>query len=160
MMWEKETEDMILFWGGIFSNWHPSNITLDGKDFSCVEQYFMYMKARTFDDDYAAKRIMATQSPQKQKKIGRSVRGYDNSVWAKERFPIMFKGVLAKFEQDEYLQHILFSTGDKEIVEGLPEDPIWGIGLGWWEDSATDKSQWKGRNLLGEAIMDTRRKLM
>ena len=28
-----------------FSQWHPAPLTVDGKEYSCAEQYMMYQKA-------------------------------------------------------------------------------------------------------------------
>jgi hypothetical protein len=51
-------------------------------------------------------------------------------------------------------------TADKEIVEASPKDKIWGIGLHYDDERIHDKSQWQGKNWLGEAIMRVREQLV
>jgi len=40
-----EKKKFTFFWGGIFSQWAPSEFTIDGIKFSHAEQYMMYKKA-------------------------------------------------------------------------------------------------------------------
>lgn len=46
----KETDDYVYFWrqDSPFSQWHPSEFTIDGLKFNCAEQYMMYNKAREY----------------------------------------------------------------------------------------------------------------
>jgi len=37
-----------------------------------------------------------------------------------------------------------------------PYDTIWGVGLGEHHPDITDKSKWRGQNLLGKALMKVR----
>lgn len=40
-----------------------------------------------------------------------------------------------------------------------PYDVIWGIGLHWNDDDCLDENNWKGKNLLGKALMKVREKV-
>ena len=42
------------------------------------------------------------------------------------------------------------------IVEASPRDRIWGIGMGAKNENATNPTAWRGRNLLGFALMKVR----
>ena len=42
------------------------------------------------------------------------------------------------------------------MAEASPDDRIWGIGMDQNEAAGTDSSQWRGRNLLGFALMEVR----
>ena len=63
------------------SNWYPSDFTVNGINFSSMEQYMMYQKALRFGDTKIADKILATDDVAKIKKLGREVQGYDDSVW-------------------------------------------------------------------------------
>ena len=50
----------------------------------------------------------------------------------------------------------MLSTGDKVLVEASPVDTIWGIGLGKENEKAKNVAMWRGKNLLGFALMEVR----
>ena len=54
----------------------------------------------------------------------------------------------------------LINTGKKLIAEGSLYDRIWGIGIDVNETSTQDIQKWNGTNLLGQAIMHARKKLL
>lgn len=68
----------------------------------------------------------------------------------------MIRGNREKFLQNDDLKQFLLSTGDKVLVEASPTDRIWGIGLGKNNPVALDPAKWRGRNLLGFALMTVR----
>ena len=43
------------------SNWYPSDFTVNGINFSSMEQYMMYQKALRFGDTKIADKILATE---------------------------------------------------------------------------------------------------
>jgi ribA/ribD-fused uncharacterized protein len=72
---------------------------------------------------------------------------------------VVYRGNLAKFEQNADLRALLLATGEHAIVEASPHDRIWGIGLAADDPRATDPSQWQGTNWLGKALMRVREEL-
>jgi len=54
------------------------------------------------------------------------------------------------------MMDFLLSTGDKILVEASPMDTIWGIGLGKDNEKAQNIAAWRGKNLLGFAVMEVR----
>ena len=157
-----ETEDYVFFWSGPFSNWHPSKFSMENSKlqvikFNRAEQAMMYFKAELFGDEDSMGKIMRTNDPSLQKKIGRAVANYDEEVWKEKRYNIVFQLLVEKFKQNSDLKSILLNTGDKCIVECSPYDKIWGIGMGVDQyPEILDKSNWKGENLLGEILMNVR----
>ena len=156
-----------LFWGHrarddnsvgkwCLSQWWPAAFTVEGTTYSTAEHFMMVAKARLFEDLSAADRILAAPSPAAAKKLGRAVRGFDEKVWASARYAFVVAGNTAKFSQHPNLGAFLKSISEDVIVEASPVDTIWGIGLAQDSPDARNPERWRGRNLLGFALMDVR----
>ena len=152
-------KNAVYFWGGEFSQWYPSKFEIDGTSYNCAEQYMMEQKARLFEDEEMVEKIMGTDSPREQKAFGRKVKNFEPAKWEEIAYDTVVRGSIAKFKQNPNLLEILLNTENREIVEASAEDTIWGIGLSPWDPLRFDKKNWKGTNLLGEAIMDAREEL-
>lgn len=152
-------EDMVLFWGGKFSQWYNADMVISGVKYCTCEQFMMAEKARTFSDNIALQQIMKTNDPKEQKAIGRKVDNFDADIWSPISREVVYTGNLAKFTQNKDCFDELMETGDKTIVEASPYDKIWGIGLSATDPRALDRNQWQGTNWLGEAIMKVRETL-
>ena len=119
----------------------------------------MAEKAKLFNDSEIEEQIMLSESPKDIKSLGRKVKNFDQEIWNKNAYDIVVKGNYEKFKQNEHLLDILKSTESCVLVEASPYDKIWGIGLKSTDSRAKDPNQWKGKNLLGKALMDVRSKL-
>ncbi len=155
------TETMVLFWQppGIFGQWTHSPFIVDGVPYVCGEQFMMAEKARLFGDSEVRARILKSDSPREQKALGRQVRGFEQAVWERERLPIVIRGNRAKFGQDPELRRALLATGARRMVEASPLDRIWGVGLRADDPRVHDPQQWRGLNLLGDALETVRDQL-
>ena len=149
----------LFFWGSIYSQWQKARFSEDGISYNSAEQYMMAMKARQFQDAEAFDKIMAAKDPREQKAIGRTVKGFDSKVWDKVAFDHVVQANRLKFAQNPQMKAALLATGDLIIVEGSPYDTIWGVGLMWDDPAIEDPANWKGQNLLGEALMKVRSEL-
>ena len=163
----KITDKHILFWGDWPSNWYKAEFSIEheGKPlhFYNTEQYFMWVKAKTFGDDEMADKILVKgKNPKIAKELGRLVRNYDNKVWDKKRYDVMVEANKYKYSQNESLKKMLLheTIRDKGFVEASPIDHIWGIGLAKENPDADDESKWKGQNLLGKALDEVREWLL
>ena len=116
----------------------------------------MVAKARIFEDEEVEKEIMNTSDPKLMKALGRKVRNFDPQVWDKLKYSIVLNGNYYKFTQNKEMMDFLLSTGDKILVEASPMDTIWGIGLGKDNEKAHNIASWRGKNLLGFALMEVR----
>jgi ribA/ribD-fused uncharacterized protein len=159
-----------LFYGhtkpnGFMSNWFPSEIrvsitpTSEPVVFSCVEQLMMYDKAGLFDDNETAKKILKAKHPKQYKELGRQVKNFDQKLWDDMKYDIVYDAVLMKFQQNDSLREQLLATGGTLIAEASPTDAIWGIALSANDQLAKQPGSWKGKNLLGNALMEVRREL-
>ena len=151
-------DQFVFFWSGPFSQWAKYSFEIDGTTYVACEQYMMAEKARLFGDQEAERKIMATENPRRQKALGRKVVNFDSARWEATCEEIVYRANLAKFSQNEELQAMLLSTGDKTMAEASPLDAIWGIGMAEDHPNVTDQCLW-GRNLLGKAIMRVRDEL-
>ncbi|MGV9891202.1 NADAR family protein [Streptomyces sp. NPDC003395] len=141
------------------SQWWPSPFVVDDVRYATAEHWMMAGKARLFGDAEAERRVLAARSPAQAKKEGRLVRGFDEAVWARERFAIVVEGSVHKFTAHADLREFLLNTGDRVLVEASPVDRVWGIGLAADDEAATRPDSWRGPNLLGFALMEARRRL-
>lgn len=152
---ERITPSLVLFWGGIYSNWFKRSFTYGNVTYSSCEQFLMHQKAILFGDSVTAAKIMNIHNVSKIKQLGREVQGYDDVVWSNQRLGIAVRGIYEKFRQnDDLKQQMLadFNFGLRSFVEASPKDELWGVFLGQNDDRALDVNQWEGTNLLGIAL--------
>lgn len=140
----------------ILSQWWESRFEKDGIIYSSAEKWMMAEKARLFGDDDVLRQILLSDNPEKIKKLGREIRGFDHEIWDKNKYGIVFEGNVLKFSQDTVLKHILTQTDSKVLVEASPYDRIWGIGMSKSDPDRFFPEKWKGENLLGFALMEVR----
>lgn len=157
---------------GWASQWYPSPFTVkirfkeEGDEetvmFPSAEHWMMVQKALLFGDEEIARQILAVDevnyaNMSAVKSLGRQVRNFDEEKWVAARERIVLEGNMHKFEQNEELKEKLLATGTKMIVETSPRDRIWGVGFG--EKNALNMKERWGLNLLGKALVETRRRM-
>lgn len=136
--------------------WYESPFTENNITYSCTEQYMMAKKALLFGDTTIYSRIMSTSDPEKMRKLGRQIKGFDQSVWDAEKYEIVYQGNLLKFSQNPELRDWLLGTAPKTLVEASPFDGIWGVKMKAQDSEIQDPKKWRGQNLLGFALMEVR----
>lgn len=165
-----ERPKYLFFWGhrpqrdgsagaGCLSQWWPAPFRVDGTEYATAEHWMMAGKARVFGDDRALARVLAAAHPGEAKEAGRSVRGFDERVWAERRFALVVRGNVEKFGQNPDIGAFLLGTRNRVLVEASPLDRVWGIGLAADDERARDPARWQGLNLLGFALMEARARL-
>jgi ribA/ribD-fused uncharacterized protein len=142
-----------------FSQWYRAPFEVKAVRYENAEQFMMAEKARLFGDDEVLGQILAQPDPSKVKALGRQVRGFDGAKWEARRFDAVTEGNVAKFSSTRGLKAFLLATGDAVLVEAAPRDQIWGIGLGRENPLVREPAKWRGRNLLGFALMRARDEL-
>lgn len=144
---------------GFLSNWYPSHFSVDDNKFTSMEQYMMYKKAVTFNDEKIANEILSITDVAEIKRLGRTVSGYNDGIWNGLRQIIIYEGLIEKFIQNDTLREKLLETQDAILAECAVKDCIWGIGLSMTDDNRFEMSKWRGQNLLGYSLMMVREKI-
>ena len=123
------------------------------------KQYFQYSKAIHCGNSEIAGKITATINPVDQKRLGHKLKP-SNEQWNDNLAEkIMETSIKAKFRQNLELRQKLLSTGNKDIVECNPYDKYWGNGLALNTKDAHLRSNWKGKNMMGELLCRVRSEL-
>jgi ribA/ribD-fused uncharacterized protein len=170
----RETSTHVYFYGGPGSQWHRGSFSValpivverddqrrlvksdEVRTFNCAEQAQMAGKATIFKDLERLKLIMDESDPFEQKKHGRKVFPFVDEVWAKLRPIVVTVNNVAKFSQNDHYFEWIMSTGDKTFVEGSKKDTIFGVGLDWADPRIENEANWRGTNILGQCLNDTR----
>ncbi len=116
----------------------------------------MYQKALCFKDEATAVKILSFDDAAKIKELGRSVSGYNETIWNGVRQITIYEGLLSKFKSNAELLSKLKATEDAILAECSVQDRIWGIGLSMNDPERLSIERWKGENLLGFALMKVR----
>ena len=130
---------------GVFSNFAPYPISVDGDLWPTSEHYF---QAQKFDDEAYRKRIRKSDSPMIAARLGRSRKQKLRDCWEAVKVGVMRTAVLAKFMQHPELRSLLLSTGEANLVEHTENDDYWGDG-----------GDGSGKNMLGRTLMEVRETL-
>jgi ribA/ribD-fused uncharacterized protein len=169
-----EPQPVVLFYQaggplGCFSNFyrHPFDFELpphaarEGfpRVFRCEfgEKAIMATKAAMMGDHTSFDKILAEDTPLKCKYLGRSVAPFDLDRWKTHLLETATAVCLARFSGSEDLWAVLNATGNAILAEASPGDAVWGIGLGLGDPAALDPTKWCGTNVLGQALMATRK---
>ncbi len=160
------TDNRILFFErdradfGFLSNFYPSHLVLDGRDWTTVEHFYQASKSQ--DEDYIAA-IASAGSPGRAKRLGDSricdpriarqswFRKHPEALrkdWDVIKLDVMHRAITAKFQQNTILTERLLATGHAELVEDSTSDAYWGSG-----------SDGQGYNQLGRILMAVRAQL-
>lgn len=138
------------------SQWWPSPFEYSGQKYPTAEHFMMAQKALLFNDQEIFQKILKAPSPKEVKTLGRSVKGFNETIWKENRYNIVLRGNLAKFAQNKHLEEFLLGTFGSILVEASPYDKVWGIGLTEEDPRAQNPKKWQGQNLLGFALMEAR----
>ena len=142
------------------SQWYPAPFTVQDITYPTAEHYMMAQKAKLFGDDEVWQHILASAHPKQAKDWGRQVKGFEQDVWEAQCWDIVVAGNQAKFSQNNELKDFLCKTGKRVLVEASPVDRIWGVGLSRDDWRILQPERWRGRNLLGFALMAVRDALL
>ena len=141
------------------SQWFPASFVIDGDTYLTAEHFMMAQKARLFNDAVMLESVLGCEHPAEAKKFGRQVKNFEAEIWNRHCFDYVVAGNVAKFVQNPALRAFLLNTKERVLVEASPRDRIWGIGMGAANENACNPEKWRGKNLLGFALMVAREQL-
>ena len=150
------TNDITAFFTGSspLSNFYMTNFSVEGHEYTSVEQFFQFKKAIHAEMPEIAKTILNTDSPRECKRLGDSIK----CEWLPIAKTVMKQGCVAKFSQNEYAKAFLLETDNRTLVEAGP-DCVWGVGMYMSDKDISIRQKWKGQNLLGQILMAVRDEL-
>jgi len=126
------------------SNFFPCDISHRDKTFQNVEQCFQYEKAIIFHDEYTTNKILAAPNPTDAKKLGKTIKNFNITLWNNIRKDEMFSILTNKFN-NPILAEQLRQTDNAELIEGNT-----------WGDTYWGKYNGTGQNILGKLLMEIR----
>ena len=139
-----------------FSNFHPCDLSIDGIDYSSVEQYLCHQKALLFDSAQVAAEMLYIEDPKLLKQRAKNLAKFDRETWITKVGDMLKVALMAKFTQNTALKDALLATGDKTLGEACTHDLLFGIGLSMQNPNAMDPTRWRGGNLQGITLMHVR----
>lgn len=120
---------------------YPCEVEFEGLVYPSSEHAFQ--AAKTLNLKLRKIFTLKEMTPAQSKYLGREIKMRPD--WEAVKDDIMYRCVLAKFE-DPILRQRLLDTGDQELIEGNTwGDTYWGVCKG------------KGRNMLGKTLMAVRK---
>ena len=130
-----------------FTNFYSASIKVDKKTWPTSEHYF---QAQKFVGTPYEEWIRHLPWPRQAFDFTRDpkVSRWRRNDWESIKDQIMYKALLAKFTQHDYLRKLLLETKERKLVERSPYDSYWGDG-----------GDGTGQNRLGELLMELRREL-
>lgn len=131
---------------GEFSNFYSSPIDLDGRTWSTTEHY--YQAQKFIDDETHVQNVLQSSTPLQALLYSRKHRSAIRRDWEQVKDEIMLRACMAKFEQHLWLEEVLLSTGNRQLIEHTRKDRYWADG-----------GDGSGRNQLGITLMQVRQSL-
>ena len=130
-----------------FTNFYSAPIELDRKTWPTTEHYF---QAQKFVGTPYEEQIRHYSQPWKVFDFTKDPRvsRWRRNDWKRIRKDVMYKALLAKFTQHNYLRKLLLGTGERTLIEHSPYDSYWGDG-----------GDGTGKNHLGKLLMQLRHEL-
>ena len=144
----------------LLSNFYKCNITSNGVLFHSSEQHYQYLKAKSFNDEETANKILQASTPYDCYSLGQSVTGFNRTQWLTDLAPkCMLEAVKAKFLQHKNLAAFLKSTEGTVLCEASRKDLYWGVGLSLADKNIFQQQSWKGKNQMGTILTQVRSEL-
>lgn len=174
---------------GYLANEYPVEFSWKGVRYFTVDQALAAEKSRYYGDMAALQQILKTRSATTMRSVARKlglasatsaaaeaaaanaaaanaatdseavIQKQKAEQWEVMRDKILVSILLAKFRQHIALGRQLMETGDAQIAYAEPRNNEDGIGLPLTDPRAGNPAKWRGKNRLGEALVEVRQQL-
>lgn len=170
---------------GYLANEYPVEFSWKGVRYFTVDQALAAEKARHYGDMTALQQILKTRSATTMRSVARKLGAVPTAAqaaeaamdsetaaapvpeatdskatqWEAMRDKTLVSVLLAKFRQHIALGRQLMETGDAQIAYAEPRNNEDGIGLPLTDPRAGNPAKWRGKNRLGEALVEVRQQL-
>lgn len=153
------TVDAVMFYGRFspFSNFHPVSLEIDGRRFTCVEQFYQYSRALEAGKHTIAAQILLAIDPVEMKKLGDQCKSteMDRNWYGTKSDNCMKRALCVKFNKPVF-KDLLKKTEQRDIMECNKFDYYWSCGLSSSDPQIGDKAKWKGQNVMGRLLVAIR----
>ena len=146
-------EDSVLLYDGYspLSNSYPAEFQVEGQKFTNITHYLEYRKALYFRDQEAAGKILQTSSHQELTS--------SHPEWEQLERRVLIEAMLQKFGQNVELRENLLDTGNSYLLHSSRDEMYGHYGSFPKPQLLLNRKQWHGKNIEGEALMETREML-
>lgn len=140
---------------------HVEFFIFEGKEFYSVKMAICYCKAKFFNNEIIAEKILRTHYPADAKNLVNKLVISDKSLWKKYKEYIAPHIILCKFMNSitgfrkENLERYMRNTKFAFLAMRDYSD-FWGANI----LQITEPQKWTGRNMMGRTLMDIRHYLL
>lgn len=157
----------LFFWSGsrvygFLANDYAALFVVDGARFDRVSRFMWYAKANVASSDGGLATLIREEKDfEKARGLARRVRlrtQADLETWKGMRLNLMARAIMRKFQCNDDLRELLFSTGKRPLYYASKYDAYYGIGFTMTLGRL--RSDLWGTNYLGKILMLVRERLM
>lgn len=130
----------------------------DVKPFAC-DDYILNKRLELIKSYDPTLMDKARGNSKEQKKFREGLQKFSQTVWSPIMVSVVENGYRRKFEIDRVAKEFLINTQGLIVNVNL-FDPIWAIGRPITHAEIKNPKLWKGNNLLGQVLMNTRNELL
>lgn len=144
----------VFFDKGVLGINYGCEIIHENFKFNTTEQLIVYLKARYFNDNEAAEKVINCKILSELKSIDNSISGVDENIWNSIKEEIILEALRLKCDSCKDFRESLMNPKYKlkEFVYCKPGEFFYSSGLPINSASKLPEKQWVGCNLLGKCL--------
>ena len=148
----KVTDTHVFFKGRYspLSNLYDCQLNVDGHTFHSSEHLFQFRKAIAMGHTDIADKVLASNDSFHAMMLGKKV-PIDEEWATTTGTPLMEEALKVKFHQVPEFRDFIVEHREKAFIESSG-NKIWGSGIDFYSDDASEPSKWTGKNFLGLTI--------